>query len=292
MGQQIENKMLKKVECLIANSKDEIASRLGCVPLFGAIAGSWSLNLANEKSDIDIYMITQDVPEKTLQSIEINNLGKVDCTCVALDEVIEACEDYVKCEHRYPTRFFRGEKETLAITKNVGRERPDFKREIVMRIFIAEKIFEFQKGAIHKNYEKLKSGLLLIDVWDAYFNRAYGNYIESIKNNQIVLLRKYLHTISEIMICYQIIDRTEKVDMNFVYTFTAPLHYSVDEEIAGIFNKLWDKNKRESLPKTKATIISDEKLNSWIETNLEELLDKMRVDEPYLRTSYLWSVIS
>lgn len=221
-----KNDMLETVHREIRKNIDQISTSIGAVPLFGAVGGSVSLNLANESSDIDFYLITSETSEKTSEVIikHVYCPGiKLDFMCVPIDQLERACADYQKVSRFYPTRFYRNESETERIRKTRDVDRPDFKREMTARIFMADKIFEFVPGSVQKYYERLKKGLLLIDIWDSHFSRAYGNFYEKIVGNDNVLLRKYLYTISELTICYLLLTRKEKPAMNFERMFTPPL---------------------------------------------------------------------
>ena len=71
------------------------------------------------------------------------------------------------------------------IKKTKDVERADFKREMAMRIYLADQRLEFEHGSLKENYEKLKPGLRVLDIWDSHFNRAYGNYTEDRKSTRL-----------------------------------------------------------------------------------------------------------
>lgn len=225
---QNKNCLLEKVHGVIQKNKAKILEELEDKPLFGAVGGSVALNLANRSSDVDCYIVTQSntfskIPKGVITtSIDCSDM-KLDFMCLTIEELVKECIEYDKVEHNYPTRFFRKECEMDIIKKTKDVERADFKREMAMRIYLADQRLEFEHGSLKENYEKLKPGLRVLDIWDAHFNRAYGNYTEKIKNQKVVLLRKYLYTISEITICYLLLLRKEKPIMNYEHMFAPPI---------------------------------------------------------------------
>ena len=285
---RIQNELLEQVNVMILEHKAQIESSLNCIPLFGAVGGSISLNLANLGSDIDFYLVTKDKPDEILKSIMFdgNEKKEIDFMCVSLNELEEACEKYIQEEHRYPTRFFRNQKDMIEIVASGDLYRPTFKREMIMRMFMADNILEFEKESVRKYYEILKKGLKLIDIWDSQFNRAYGNYHEQIKGRENVLIRKYLYTIHEIVTCHLLMAENETVVMNFKQMLEPP-YYEYVSEIAELCDALWDKNSKMSLLKNKAYMTANKKLNNWIENKLEELLQEMKLRETYLKNNYL-----
>ncbi len=225
---QIENELLGNLHDVIEKNSKQIISSLDCKPLFGAVGGSLSLNLANKSSDVDCYIVTDSDTTYSQREVPLTYTVflkdlKLDFMCVPINELIEKCTEYYNQKHIYPTRLHRelNEMDRIKNTKDIAR--PDFKREMVMRIYLADKIFEFKKNSAKESYERLKKGLRFIDIWDAHFSRAYGNYYETIEGHETVLLRKYLYTISEITICHLIMSRKEKPIMNYKHMFAPPI---------------------------------------------------------------------
>lgn len=274
----------------IRRNKDLIEAAVDGVPLFGAIGSSTALNLANESSDVDFYLIIRSGlnydPEIKIKRLYLSGM-EFDFVCAPLNELVRECENYHAVNHRYPTRFYRNKQEEDKIRLTEDTERPDYKREMIMRIYMSGKILEFEPDSAKKNFKNLKKGCRMIDIWDSYFNRAYGNYFERIKDKDKVMLRKYLYTVSEITLCRLILERNEKPIMDFREMFSKPYCPYTDNEIIDTCNKLWKKNKSADAHKEKEYIPAIKNLNKWIEDQLEELLCELAKREDYLRSTYL-----
>lgn len=283
---KMENAILGKIRFKILENKKLLAKEIKCKPLIGAVGGSISLNLANESSDVDVYLITaQQDGENILHSVYLEG-EKVDFMCVTLEDLKKECAEYAKQEHKYPTRFYRNQIEKDLIVQKKDVERPNFKREMVMRIFIADEIIEFEEGIAQQIYEELKNGLSLIDIWDYHFNRAYGNYYEKIKDYDKVSLRKYLYIVSQISICHMLL-KSNKIVMDYRKMFESPYCIYNDNEIIEICVKLWEQNSKVCVNKKEDCIVPNFRLNQWIENNLEELLQGMKDKELFLRNQFL-----
>ena len=276
----IENQMLKNLDDQIWEKSEYMAEVLGCKPLFGAVGGSISLNLANQSSDIDFYLVTETQTDM-LQTLHYNDT-KVDFICVELEDLQKECKKFTEKQYQYPTRFYRNESETASIMSVDDVERPDFKREMIMRIFLAEEILEFERGSVVIAYRKLRDALKLIDIWNYHFNRAYGNYHEKIKGKEKVLLRKYLYIISQISICHMILNG-EEVIMDCKQVIERVGCICNNQEISCLCYGLWEENNQEIKRKNECYIYANPILDEWIEQNLDMLLYKMREKEKLLR---------
>ena len=60
-----------------------------------------------------------------------------------------------------------------------------------------------------------------------------------------------------------------------------------NNEIVKLCNDLWKENEKSDIEKGKKYIPAILQLNQWIEQQLEELLNKMKEKEDYLRASFL-----
>lgn len=287
---RMENEYLEDVCKKIRINKERIEQEIGGTPLFGAVGGSVSFNLANKSSDIDFYLAVRKTQRKETvvetKKIELSDVV-VDFMCVPVEKLILACNEYCNADRKYPTIFYRSKKEEELIKQNRDVERPDFKREMVGRIYLADRLLEFEPDSARENYKDLKEACKRIDIWDSYFNRAYGNYHEKIKDSDRIQLRKYLYTISEVTVCRLLTERHEKPVLDFRQMFSYPYCPYKDSEIIKICNKLWDENRKSNIDKVEAHISPIEDLNQWLEIQLEELVDEMQKKEDYLRNTYL-----
>lgn len=278
------NQLLQTADDQLSFQKQWIAEKLGSKPLFGAVGGSISLNLGSKGSDIDFYLVTESQiengPSKTLN---INNT-EIDFTCVTLDEILTECDTFSGKSLRYPTKFYRDPLEEAEMVQSEEQDRPGFQKEMVMRIFLADEILEFEKGSIEMIRGEVKNVLKLIDIWDYHFTRAYGNYFENIKSRKKVLLRKYLYTVSQVSICCMALKND--ITMNFEEMLKIKDYIFEGNEIIQICRKLWEENRKVSVPKWEYYVKEEPLLNAWIEGMLKKTEEDMRKNEQWLRENF------
>lgn len=252
--------------------------------LFGAVGGSVSLGLNNRTSDTDYYIVTDQIGQNDVELMELRIEGKdIDFMCVNIETIINKINEYNDCQHFYPTYFYRKKNMESKILTVKDYNRPDFPREVIMRIFLADEILEFTEGSIQKYYEKIKDGLLKIDIWDYHFTRAYGNYQNYIKDKDEVLVRKYLYTIHQLFTCDWIINCKGKPPMDFhKLLFTQKDSWIIEK--AGELQRI---NQNATNQKEKQKIACDKDLNLYIQKQLEETLNEMKISEKCLREKRL-----
>ncbi|MCI9198953.1 MAG: hypothetical protein HFI03_00740 [Lachnospiraceae bacterium] len=276
---------LETVYQLVERNIGIIEDKLNAVALFGAIGGSWSFNLANESSDIDFCLVVDWKNQKgEMIQKEIIENELIEFFCVSLPDILDAWEEYHNHIHKYPTRFYRSNEEMEKIIKQEDSERTGFLQEILIKIFLSEKVIEFQKGILEENRENIRKNLRLIDVWDYEFNRAYGNYYEKICNKEKVPVRKYLYTIHQMVTCYALM-RNEKLVMDFERIFASDSNY--DAWFRDICLDLFKKNKVYGIDKADNCVQAEMRLNNWIEKGLEEILEEMKQKEEFMRNHYM-----
>ncbi len=284
----LDNESLDRTNHFIKQNIADIANVIGVTPLFGAATGSISLHLANDAtSDMDMFLVTKENPEKLWNVIKKSEGVKLDVWSISIDELMQVCDSYAAKKHNYPTILSRTKEETekIKLVKHF-HERPDFKREMTMRIFMPDALLEFYQGSVAESYEKLHNGLKLIDIWDAHYNRIYGNYHEKIKEDERIAIRKYLYTISEISICKQL---TMKIrpNMNFTHIFDCTYYEYGGARIREMCRELWQRNKTGALAKENMYTDAKPDLNDWIGEMLVELLEEMKQNYDYLSNHYL-----
>lgn len=285
---RMKNETLDRCMSMIQENAGRIEEELECRLLFGAVSGSISLNLSNASSDVDCCLVV-DGRSKGFSGIRIKRIDRagmgLDCFYAPLREIEAECITYGAVGRKYPTRFYRSQEETDEIVNRKDHERPGFLKEMVMRIYLADKRMELQKGSVENAYGNLKEGLRLIDIWDAYFSRAYGNYWERIREQEQVSVRKYLYTISEIMVCRAVLKGMRPV-MDFEYLVGGG-GAGIEQPVLELCRALWEKNRCSSIAKEKSYTLTIPYLNIWIENQLEELVDRMRKKEDFLKEAYL-----
>lgn len=276
---------LEAVNRLVEKNIDIIEEKLDIMALFGAVGGSMSFNLANKSSDIDFCIVVNwKNQKKRMIQKEIIDGESIDFVCVSFWDLMDAWEEYHQHIHHYPTRFYRSNEEMEKIIKKKDSERTDFIREILIKIFLSEKVIEFQKGIIETKGRQIQKNLCLIDIWDYQFNRAYGNFYEQIYNKTKVPIRKYLYTIHQMITCYALM-RGEKIIMDFEQIFTSGSDY--DEWFRDICLELFRKNKSCKTDKAENYVQAEIRLNDWIKEGLDKILKEMKQKEAFMRNHYL-----
>ncbi len=256
---------------VLENSIGRIEKEIEYKILFGAVGGSYSLGLQNSSSDIDLYLIldSDEIWNVFEKKIGIYIHGKhraIDCICVSYQEMIREIKKYINKPKQYPTVLFRNEEEKK---DNIGKkdiERLDFKRSILFRILLSDKIIN--KGVAQIKFREFKDGMKIADIIDYHYTRIYGNYHEKIINNDFIPVRKYLYTVHEICTCMYLMYNKGKPPMNMIALIDSVLSdVLLKDRIYKLYEKNRDtlKNKREELTK------KDEFLNQFILKSMEEI---------------------
>lgn len=282
----MENLILHNLNELLESNKNLVKEKLSQEILICAIGGSVSLNLHSQVFDIDVYAIVDSVCQKMETAIDqIYMEGyKFDFMCVSFSALKAYAKNYILNINEYPSCFHRNQEESEAISKRKDCERKDFPREMVERIFISDHIIEFAEGAKNDVYHNLRRLMPLAAVWNDYFIRARGNYIEKIKGADAVPLRKYLYTISEMFFCWEIY-HNQHVDMDFAALLDNKIF--MEKKVNRIVQDLYHQNKSSTLDKTKEYVKNYEILDEWIEKCLQELLILFEKDKEYMANNYL-----
>lgn len=265
----------------------QIEQSLGFTALFGAVGGSLGFHLSSGGSDIDFYLIVEWKNQKgQMMQSQMLEGRNVDLVCVALDDVLDIWEGYRKEVHKYPTRFYRSDEEMKKIAGQKDIERADYVREILIKIFLAEKVIVFCSGVIEEKHSQIQKCVYLIDAWDFQFNRAYGNYYESIHGKEEVSVRKYLYTIHQVSLCYAIM-RGEEIVMDFEKMLSSHACPCREDWFCDCCLDLFKKNKFYKGDKKGNKVPADARLNKWIEEKLKDILGEAEQKEDFMRNSYL-----
>lgn len=252
---------------ILKKNKEQIRRELTVEPAICSIGGSISVGLSNKTSDIDVYVIATDTSKIDGYVHKKIMLGNTvfDFMCINISACRKACEDYIALPHKYPTCCFRSKKETEKIQKTRDLDRKDFPREMIARIYASEVIVEFIDGIAQKYHNMLIGGMTVSQIWDAYYCRAYGNYKESLRDNMTPLVRKYLYTVLELMICDYI---NQKRDI--ILDFKGLIYkYNMPDNCRDAILKLFDTNLSADAKKEKLYTALNIDMNKWIENELE-----------------------
>jgi len=254
-------------EQVIKNNIENIIYKLDCTPLVCAIGGSNSFGLANKTSDVDIYAIVDGInrDEKVfVESICVGGL-QADFICVDFSFCKNKCDENIEKNHVYPSCMHRGqyEKRIISLQKDIQRE--EFPREVIGRIFASDVIVETRRGEAERCYHDLCNGLRIADIWESYYNRAYGNYYEHICCRESVLLRKYLYTISELLICRYLMDY-EDIVLDFTQLINT--YVSKKTRVYDCVMDLFERNK-EAQYKSKELVCRNKTIDEWIDKRIQ-----------------------
>lgn len=249
-----------------------------------AKGGSAALGLNNNSSDIDYYVITNQVHKKEDTHVKCKvEETFIDFMGIGIETIKDKIREHIDHKCIYPTCFYRDSHIESQIRTLKDFDRPDFPREVAIRVFLSNEIIEFHEGDIQNIYNELRNGLSKIDIWDYHFTRANGNYHNFIEKQNFVLVRKYLYTIQELCVCDWIINRKEKPPMDFQRL----LHEQCRKGIILKVSKLQKLNESSTQKKEKLFIKYDDELNVYIQEHLNATLKEMKSSEEKLRKYFL-----
>lgn len=265
--------MIKHLSKFMEMQKEKLESLCGGKVLFGAIGGSYSLGLQSMDSDVDVYVMIADADFQGVKHIydvlEID--GKEisgDYMCVDYSRTLKELRDYVLCEKKYPTKlnYTDEEKEQYIGKKDV--ERPDFSRSLFYRIFLADEIMgkEEAKGFLREHSKYLKTK----DIVDYQFSRLYGNYIEKIEGRELVLARKYLYCMHEVLTCKELMTTNRKPPMNFLDLVQCS---NLDSFLNKAIMNIYRLNTSAKAGKENFLVVAEEQLNRFICDQIDLIRD-------------------
>lgn len=273
------NKLDLNVEIIsqgIMEAAVEIEKAIGQKIMFGAVGGSYSMGLQNGSSDIDCYLAVDneklfDVIHRKINVTIQRKQMTIDFMCISYQEIFREIERYGKKQKQYPTVLYRTEEEKK---KNIGKkdiERPDFKRSVLFRILLSDKIIN--KGIVEAKKEEIVNGLGIIDIIDYHYTRVYGNYREVIENRKYIPLRKYLYVIHEICTCKCLMHSPAKPPMDYVVLVKNTIS---DTSLRKIANDLYEKNRYATRDKKEELIYKNETVNQFIVELMDEICDYLK----------------
>lgn len=255
-------KSLKQCNIEVEKKIDKIENIMEGRVLFGAIGGSYALGLQNNSSDIDVFVMLDNVNfsgfRKEHFEIEENGI-KIDCTGVNYRQALVDINRYVLLPKEYPTKLHYSEKE---IQENVGKrdyERPDFVRSLLYRIGLSDEIL--MKERMQREYENYGKLMKIIDIIDYHFSCLLGNYMECIFEKNNVNIRKYLYCVHQILTCRWLMNYKDRPSMDFERLLKRSL---IDEEVKNVVDQIYVINKMTMGKKEKVEIEKENILNQFI----------------------------
>lgn len=278
---EIQNSFIKKI---LPNLKKEY----GFEVLFGNVDGSLVRGMSNATSDIDInlfgHFATRHIEDQQI-SITSDIRGEIvafGITMREIDRALDKLTSYNKKKKQYPTNLFRN-REEKAFYSQMGFKY-DFKRADSERYelftFLAANYSFKAEGEEFSEY--VANNYRLIDILDAQFIRAYGNYYEWIVNSDKVIVRKYINTLWELMYCKWVEQFNTKPDNNFNNLRRVLLHEQV---INNEIDKLLDVHKKSKQIKEYNYIKPNAVLNDYIEKEIESITKYIK----NIDTNVVWS---
>lgn len=244
--------------------------------LIAALGGSLSIGTHNSLSDCDIYVIYHH-PENKILPRKLHcytaNMHEIHIISCSEQEIVEALQKYTAVSHSYPSYLNRTEDEVRLNHQLSMYEREDYPRTLVFYTLMADVIWTFQTP-IDEIYQKFKCGLTVSDVLDFYYTKAYGNYEHFLISEDIVLARKYITTIQEILYCRWLYEKKTIPPMDVcalmsVYKDTLP--HKINKEIEAIFQI----NKSTKKDKFKKFVPASDSLNQYIHEWLQIMKENL-----------------
>ena len=264
-------------------------------PLFGNLDGSISRGMSNNTSDVDMHIFGEtdhiDIAlELSYAEASLRNRKVTyDIALHAYNITLESLTDYNARNKKYPTVFYRTEKEKNAYSPqhihwNI-RYRPDGEIFELLQFLIADTIFirkiQEEKIGLQKMYEKYRT----IDILDLQFVRAFGNYNNLMKDDQKeVLVRKYLYTLYEIFFCNWILEKQTRPPLDFRELFRGQ---ALEEDIIENIIQVFDFNQNAAEHKSKQKCPRQPLVNSYICEKLTTLQEKISGYDPKVTYSQI-----
>lgn len=231
--------------------------------LIAGLGGSSSIGTNNALSDLDIYVVYDSsgiLPRKIRYKTPQNN--EIHIISCSYDEIMRTVQEYNNETHLYPSYLNRTPEEMELNQKLTMYERKDYPRSLVYYTLMADTVWNLDVS-YEACYEKFQDALIISDILDFYYTKAYGNYEHFILDRKEVFARKYITTVQEILYCRWMCDKQTIPPMDvkdlikeYEHTFSEELK----EEIAGVY----DANLSATEDKFKAAVPSSQILNDFL----------------------------
>lgn len=265
----------------IEESLKLLEKELGISIWIASLGGSYSIGTNNKSSDFDIYVIYDSNYIKLPRSMKCVSTQSRDIHIVScsVDEIMIAINNNDR-NKKYPT-YLNRTKEEMDFNQSLNMyQRKEYPNSLIYYTIMADVIWNISMS-YEECFDKFKEGLLISDVLDFYYTKAYGNYEHFILNQQNVNIRKYITTIQEVLYCKWICDNQTFPPMDvkdlfdkYEESFTKEL----TQEIIGVY----EANLKTTQDKLRAIVLASEVLNNFIFSQL----DAMKNDVISLRNKY------
>lgn len=288
----------------IGSEIDEFEQITGGEIYFGRRAGSSVQGLNSAASDVDLHLFGSASPEYkhneaikfdrdvigggNIYDYELNVDDEVvllDVDFIFMDEVYRKITEFEdKALTKFPSKYYRSEEEHQELSGNylgkVFRIRSDYElwmhQQFLGSDYLWLKKYEYV-DLLQEQYRKRKT----IDILDAYFSRADGNYEHHFAQKTNVVARKYLYALHQILTFLWIADKKSLPPMLFESLLSGS---GLKEDIVNRIRTVWNLNSKTTIYKTKYEIPADDSINNFIKENI--LLMKEKIENYDTNESY------
>lgn len=278
----------KLVYQAISKNIVDIEERIEGKIIFGRCAGSRVQGLNSVvASDEDFHIFVEGAQEfkrqeaakyglKTIgggninpYKIELDNgtVADLDIDIIFLEEIEKELQESTIKD--YPTNLYRTKQEDEEISQvyksKALRLQRDYGEWVLQLLILNDTIWladQYSLSRLNSIYEAFKT----IDILDAFFVRAYGNYHHFMEGNQKVLVRKYLYTLYQLGAIRWIIEKRVKPPMNFERLLEG---MGLEEELFTHIMKMKKSNHDSTIYKGHYLERADELINQYIKETLE-----------------------
>lgn len=278
-------------KAVIESTLDEIQKKYKVTVLFGSIIGSRSMNLNNNTSDLDFYLIFEnsrhnnnhnrnqkqkditinwlfppdiEIISKYIQYNRKDKLKtKIDFVCFEIYRVLDSVNDYISNNTKFPTYYYK---------KGISNDDGQF---LIYRILSSDYLWD--RKYIKKNYEKLKKTFVKINILDYYFTRARGN-LDNYLQDERVRVRKYLYTLHEIYCIKWILTYNSIPPLDFYELYKEFANNVISRKIEFLLeiNKGNYNSQYSSISKENLIIEQDTHLYNYIENELNMISEQIK----------------
>ena len=215
--------------------------------------GSTDIGLNNiSDSDFDIYALAKDLRKDEITFKSQN----IDIFCFSEDYVIKNMHSWELICHKYPTILYRD------LNPNTN-EYNDSARSLIMRIMISNLIL--RDNYLLTNPKEVARGLIIINVLDYFYSRAYSSHKIFIECDNIPV-RKYLYTLYNVYAMKWVLQQKSR-PLDFFRLFSLyGANSNVCKKVISLYCMNINSNSKDDL-----VINKDDEINNYIHENLTKL---------------------
>ena len=114
----------------------------------------------------------------------------------------------------------------------------------------------------------LKEELITADVVDYQFTRLYGNWVESIRDKDTVVARKYLNSLQEAFISLELIQENKKPPRKFMDLLE---RQNLDADLKAGIVSIYEVNKYSDKKKNGTVVSRDRRVDAYLERTINRV---------------------